>query len=229
MSQGGQFTSQPPVAGEKRCPHCDAPVINQGAADCWLCQEPLGGGTAVTDRPLPPHRGQQPEPGGGAFAAEGITDRPAQRRPVAPPRSADDNPLIAFLGLLFLLVCAGLIIENPGLGILLVIVATPALVRAVFLASRRREEGAPMTGFEKVNAFIGSLGAVATVAVAAFVAFAVMALVAVAAAVVVGVVCSGRPPSRPVRGLGLVDVCAGLTVAALVLFLLGWSMWRDRS
>jgi hypothetical protein len=59
----------------------------------------------------------------------------------------------------------------PGLGVLLVIVASPAWLRTCLNVMRRKVHGRPMSAMEKVGLFVGSLGVVTVVLVAAGVAF----------------------------------------------------------
>jgi hypothetical protein len=97
---------------------------------------------------------------------------PAHDGPVPAAEPArGDNPALIALGVLALLIAVGLIIETPGLAILLAIALTPAFIRAAVASSHRQQAGQPMTGLEKVGAFLSSVGVVALVGLAAFVAF----------------------------------------------------------
>jgi len=58
-----------------------------------------------------------------------------------------------------------------GLGIVLAILVTPALVRTCMIAARSRAGGRPMSAGRKVSFFAGTLGLVAIIAVAVSVAF----------------------------------------------------------
>jgi hypothetical protein len=60
---------------------------------------------------------------------------------------------------------------EPGLGIALAVLATPAFVHTAVTAARRRERGQRMSPTEKLAFFGGSLGAVVAVIVAAGIAF----------------------------------------------------------
>jgi hypothetical protein len=59
----------------------------------------------------------------------------------------------------------------PGLGILLVVVVSPAWLRTCLNVMRRKARGRPMSATEKLGLFAGSLGVVTVVGVAAGVAF----------------------------------------------------------
>ena len=96
------------------------------------------------------------------------------------PESRGDAPAFVVLGILAVLVCLGLMFESPGLffvfeapGILVVllILATPALIRTVVASSRQRAAGAPQSGPAALGTFLSSLGVVAMIGVASVAAF----------------------------------------------------------
>jgi MFS family permease len=82
-----------------------------------------------------------------------------------------DSLAFILLAVLVLLVVLGLMLEAPGLGIVLAIVSTLALVRAMSTARKSEEAGMPMSGRHKIGAFFGSLGVVVLTGVGAFIAF----------------------------------------------------------
>jgi hypothetical protein len=127
--------------------------------------------------------------------------------------------LILLVGWLIGFTLIGITAAAPCGGGLLALLIIPTLARALSMIAQRRSAGEPMTTSEKVRAFAASLG------ITLFVA----SLLAVATIIAVNAVCSGGTATRSVRGVGLIDVCAGLTVGAVVLCLLGWSIWRNRS
>jgi hypothetical protein len=104
----------------------------------------------------------------------------AEPNPYAPPRPTGENAAAQFsLASLFLVmtlvaVCLGVFMLAPGLGILLAVVATPALVRTTFTASYYKQVGAPLTPAWKIRAFLVSLFIMLAVGVATFVAFQVV-------------------------------------------------------
>ncbi len=59
----------------------------------------------------------------------------------------------------------------PGLGILLVIIVSPAWLRTCLNVMRRKARGRPMSAMERLGLFAGSLGVVTIVGVAAGIAF----------------------------------------------------------
>jgi hypothetical protein len=178
---------------EYRCPHCGAELYALGARECWMCRGPL---TPQED------------------LAEQVVLHDV-------PKSSGDNPLLVVGGVLLLLVGVGLTIEAPGLGLLLLVLATPVLIRVAHVADRRQAHGAPMTGGEKVLAFLGSLGVVAAVGLAAAIAF-----FAACFAVCFAGLSLGAFNSR--GGMGFLFVawaCGG--VAGLFVFVLLWRrLWR---
>jgi hypothetical protein len=66
-----------------------------------------------------------------------------------------------------------MVVEVPGLGILLLILTTPAFLRTGFVATRRRSEGQSMSGSETSLVFVSSLALVFLIGVAASIAFGV--------------------------------------------------------
>src|SRR5262245_31022907 len=131
-----------------RCPECGAPLSGPQAR-CWLCH--------------------------------GKPSDASAENPYAPPRPlAGENTAVQFsLASLFLLitlvaVCLGVFMIAPGLGILLVLVATPALIRTTVAVSYQKQAGAPLAPLDKVWVFFVSFFIMIAVGVAAFVAFQVV-------------------------------------------------------
>ena len=65
-----------------------------------------------------------------------------------------------FLVMTLVAVGAGVFAAAPGLGILFVILATPALVRTMVVTSRQKTSGIATTPSQKIAAFLGSVGVV---------------------------------------------------------------------
>jgi hypothetical protein len=127
------------------CPHCGAEVQALGG-ECWLCR---------------------------------LKEPPAKPNPYASPRPIGDSSAQFSLASLFLVmtlvaVCLGVFMLAPGLGILLAVVATPALVRTTITTSYYKQAGAPLTTAWKIKAFLVSLFIMLAVGVATFVAFQVV-------------------------------------------------------
>jgi hypothetical protein len=181
------------------CPECGASLA-AGEKTCWLCRRAL--------------EQAQGQPG----------QRPGARKRAAAPFEGD-SLVWAVLGVLALLVCVGLMLEQPGVGILLAIVATPALVRTAVVEMRQREQGKPMTAGHRILAFVSSIGVVATVGVAAVVTFYVTCLA----------VCFGGSAMLGINERNAADagifasIAAGVVVAlALAIFLL-WKSWPRKN
>jgi hypothetical protein len=68
-------------------------------------------------------------------------------------------------------VCLGMVMALPGLGILISIVAAPALVRTLIAGYQEKAAGGHMTLTEKVMAFVASTGVTLAVLVTGFAAF----------------------------------------------------------
>jgi hypothetical protein len=68
-------------------------------------------------------------------------------------------------------VCLGVLVEIPGLGVVLLLVSTPALIRTLMAVSRGKAAGRPLSGWEKMTVFAGSLGVVAVIGLASLIAF----------------------------------------------------------
>jgi hypothetical protein len=150
-------------------------------------------------------------------------ERAAQRalaeRDLRLGRSDDRNFII--LAVLFLLAAFGLIATAPGLGVVLAVLATPALIRAGMISARRQSEGAPLTGGERVGAFLASLGVVVLTGVAAVAAFYGTCFA----------VCAGEflltGGGRGSWGfIQATSIGAGVIVGVLVLVSVGRKAWR---
>ena len=66
-----------------------------------------------------------------------------------------------------------LVVALPGLGVLMLILTTPAFLRTAFAATRRRAESRPMSVEQTLGSFISSLALVLVIGVAASIAFGV--------------------------------------------------------
>src|SRR5439155_3849325 len=139
-------TPPPPASwsgsDELSCPYCGARRITSAAVKCWMCQEKL-----------PAHEGPLPK-----------------GKPLSLP--TESNVPLMILGVVILVVAGVLMIEAPGVAIVLALLATPALIRAgVKTHKQERALGQSLTGGEKWGIFFSSLGAVILMGVAAFAAF----------------------------------------------------------
>jgi hypothetical protein len=136
-----------------RCPECGAP-LNAAQARCWLCQRKADDGQ--------------------------------QQNPYAPPRPLTEHSASQFsLASLFLImtlvaVCLGVFLLSPGLGVLLVFVMTPALIRTVMAASYQKQAGTALSAADKIGVFLMSVFIMGAIGVAACVAFMATCLLGVA-------------------------------------------------
>lgn len=154
MTSEYQAGPPPPSPEGIRAGVPETPTPLAGAFRCPECGAKRISAAAVPcwlcRRPLPEYTGPMP------------AGRPAEE--------LGDNPAFIVLGVLAILLCVGLMLETPGVAIILVIAAVPALVRASYLVSRRPADR-PVGAGEAVGTFLASLGVVAVVGVAAGVAF----------------------------------------------------------
>jgi hypothetical protein len=90
----------------------------------------------------------------------------------APPRSELHLVLAAAMLLLTIVaILVSILIENPGPGILLAVLATPVLVRTWLIAARRQTERQPLSSVAKINLVAATVGVVVLIIVAAGSAF----------------------------------------------------------
>jgi hypothetical protein len=153
MSPSANPQSAPPKANRiphSICPECGASVKPQDAT-CWLCRRSLVVVAEVVE-PAAAHR-----PGQAA-------------RPRANPAQFSLETLMLIITLIA--VCLGMIMALPGVGILVSIVAAPALVRTLVAGYQDRVAGTPMTLSEKLMTFAASTGVALAVLAAGGTAFA---------------------------------------------------------
>ena len=174
------------------CPHCGATLATK-ANSCWLC---------FLDR--------MPDP----------VSRPALRppAPVIEPRAAYQFGLSTLLltTTLFAVICGAFAIA-PGIGVALVLVVTPALVRTAMNAVRGKVRGRPMSVPEKLGAFIGSVGVVLAICLGAGAAFVATCLPAAYLA-----------SALSSRFIGFSAIIVGITCAILGGAFLFREMWPNR-
>lgn len=139
-----------------------------------------------------------------------------------PPTAAADASRSQFsLATLLLLttliaVCLGLIRLNPCLGTWAVLLIVPALIRTLYLGAGEKARGHRLSVYEKVLAFIASLGVILLAYIAGSVALAASCVVTVTPVAVV------VPAAEPLMLLAaFVSGGAGLAAA-------GWVVWSLR-
>lgn len=175
------------------CPHCGAEMQRPGAKQCWLCREPLVESDGVTPRR-------------GAFSPN-----------IRLPRDRGDNPAFIFLAVLALLIAIGLALEAPGILVILFIVALPALIRTVLIASRGQSGGA----LGGVGTFLSSLGIMVVVGLASFAAFFTTCFVVCLGGLAVGDLRRGGSE----EWIWVASIGAGLVPGLLVAGLLFRKLW----
>jgi hypothetical protein len=87
------------------------------------------------------------------------------------PEARGDAPALVVFGVLAILVCLGLALEAPGVLVVLLSLATPALIRTIVALSRRQTPAAPPSGLAALGTFLSSLGVMAMVGLASAAAF----------------------------------------------------------
>jgi hypothetical protein len=105
-------------------------------------------------------------------------------------------------------ICAGVWHELPGLGIVLAVAATPALLYTSIMAFKGAARGRPMDTIEKVGSFIGALAGVVVISLSALIAFGMTCFP-------VGLVAASAGPPGFIVAFAVGGV-AGLAAAAFV-------------
>lgn len=183
-----------------RCPSCGAEIRDPRRRYCWLCDEDLAPRDGITAQPPP---------------------LPRLR---LPGHASGDAPVMAVFGVLALLLGLGLLAEGPGALILLLILATPALVRTVVTTVRKDRESAPASAGVVLGTFLSSVGVVAIVGLASVVAFYATCFV----------VCLGGLAVANLKGGGeglilVASVGAGLVPGLIVAVVLFRAFWRRKA
>ena len=140
------------------------------------------------------------------------------------PEARGDGPALVVFGVLAILVCLGLALEAPGVLVVLLVLATPALIRTIVALSRRQTPAAPPSGLAAVGTFLSSLGVVAMVGLASVAAFYATCFV----------VCLGGLSLGGLQGKGsenwvlVASVGAGLVPGLAVAVLLFRLFWKRK-
>jgi hypothetical protein len=186
----------------EKCPECGASLVS-GAKDCWLCRLKKSG--------------SQPGDGGSDAKATNPYASPA------PPRDASLNRTFSlstmFLWTTLVAVVAALGRIEPGLAIGLAVLSFPAALRTIWSVGRRKmRTGQRMTGLEKIETFLASLGIVLAIVTGAAIAFT-------ATCFPIGL--AGFSMNWD-GGWIFLGAIAGLLVAGAVAFLLIRRLWPTR-
>jgi hypothetical protein len=128
---------------EVSCPECRAP-LPRIARFCWLCGRDLR--TKAADHPEP-------------------------EAPIHPHAAHQFSLATVMLVMTFVSVLAGVFSFSIGIGLAILFLAGPALVRTCVVVSRRKVRGKQVTVTGKVIVFFASLALVVVVAAATIAAF----------------------------------------------------------
>ena len=129
------------------CPECGAPVA-EGRARCWLCQR---------------------------RHEEALATNPyAAPRPIAAETPLQFSLATLLLVVTLVAVTLGAFWVAPGLGVFLVVLGVPALIRTMVANNRQRRVGSSHTALEKIGIFLVSLLIMWAVWMSASIAFAVV-------------------------------------------------------
>ena len=146
MSAPRERTSEPPVAAAaKFCPECGANVAFQ-AERCWLCHRPLHASEIIDAEIIPPP------------IASARLEHPFRQVKLG-QFSLETLLMVITLAA----VCLGMTAAAPGMGILIMVIAVPALIRTVMAGHQERQAGRPMSAGHKFLTFLASTGIVLAV------------------------------------------------------------------
>jgi hypothetical protein len=179
------------AAGIARCPDCGA-VLNPHETQCWLCRRPV------------------------FLEAELVAE------PVQPPRVGSLQFSIQSLLLITTLiaVCLGALVSVPGLGILALIIAVPALVRTFVTGAAMKREGHKLTTTDKIMTFFASAAIAWAALAAAGVAFCATCTVTLFTGLAVGEAAGGSLPIDAALSNALlwtaIILCAAVSLAAFI-------------
>jgi hypothetical protein len=126
------------------CPECGAGVRTD-AVRCWLCHRELG-----ARDPYSPPAEIALVPGSGA---------------------AQFSLATILLVTTLVAVCLGVFRISPGFGVIVVVLATPALVRTIVAGTREKQRGHRLSVAEKIGTFVASFGVMILACVAGIAAF----------------------------------------------------------
>jgi hypothetical protein len=181
------------------CPHCGA-TRKSGTSTCWLCQ-------AV----LPSH---------GADAAPVLaTLVPEPRRSAQPGRPFQFGLSSLLLLITFVAILCSIIKMDPGLGIVLTVLAAPAMLRMLIVAFQRQQSGVPMSPSEKAGVFFMTAAMALCVVAAAGAAFCFAFFVTCTATMIGG--------GGDNTALAVCTIVGGIAAAIVAIFV-AFLFWRAR-
>ena len=183
--------SHTPSTDSARCSDCGAP-LNRGESECWLCRR-----------------------------ARQANDAPSSPFAVAERKTAGQFSLATvFLIITLIAVCLGTLRLAPGVGVLLMIVAAPALIRTCIVGVREKRGGHSLSIGEKLIAFLASSAIIILVGVAGFIAFQIACWGSCAA--VAGI------QQKESENAMLIGIGAGCFAGLGTIIWLIWKTWPRR-
>lgn len=191
-----------PDPAAPHCPECGA-AARKADVKCWLCHRPLVVTAELVEAGSP------------------FVDRPGPPKWVNPAQFSLETLMLVIT---LIAVCLGVIMAAPGWGVVLAIVAAPALVRTLVAGYQDRKAGTPMTLGEKLLTFLASTGVTLAVLVTGGTAFA--AACAGSLFVACGLESTGAGPSVLRGRTGELVLYGLLGISALIgLGTAGWLFW----
>ena len=146
MAAPHESKAQPSIAAARKlCPECGANVGFQ-AGRCWLCHRPLESSDIIDAEIVPPP------------IASAALDHPFRQAKFG-QFSLETLLMVITLAA----VCLGMTAAAPGMGILIMVIAVPALIRTVMAGHQERQAGRPMSAGHKFLTFLASTGIVLAV------------------------------------------------------------------
>lgn len=182
------------------CPECGA-ELRAGEEKCWLCRRDI------------------------------VLAEVAEASPrIMPPPAAVGTPLQFSLETLLLIVtlsavCLGALVAAPGLGVLLLVIAVPALVRTCVSGIRSKQQGEKLTATDKIMAFLASAAIAWAALAAAGMAFFSACTASLFAGAAIGQVAGNTLDSSLTEWLiwVAVAICGAASLAAFIgMFYVNW-------
>jgi hypothetical protein len=165
---------------------------------------------------------------------------PEPENPYTPPKAPTQERPRFRMGLgwwmgLIAVVAVGmaLVVAFPGVGILVLVLTTPAFLRTALAATRRQSEKRPMSPEQTVGTFFSSLALVLVISVAASIAFGVTCFAGFMGGGAIDSAIHPNPPPGSYDQLGralIIGGVCGAIGALLVIYFLGrriWKRWGD--
>jgi hypothetical protein len=194
-----------------RCPECGA-AYRLGGGRCWLCGGRL---------PQVASQEKQPRPAPASQCGE-IIDATLVTRETAATFSLSSVFLVVTLAA----VAAGVFAAAPGLGVLFLVIATPALARTMVVSSRRKSLGVATTPSAKILNFLQSTAVVLVILLGIVGALGIALFMACTGSVAGGLL-SNSIGKGAEAGFEAGAAAGGLVALAGIGAVL-WAVWNSR-